>query len=582
MIRRRTLLPWIVLALSGIRAGAQGSYPLGPDSQPKPGVPQGTVTHFNFKKSKIFPGTNHDTWVYIPKQYDGSSPAAVMVFQDGGGFQGREGQFRVPVVFDNLIAAHQMPVTIAVMVNPGVIDAANGNSLPRYNRSHEYDATTDDYARFVQNELLPAVEQENHVKFTTSAAGRGLCGASSGGICSFIAAWEHPEWFSKVISFVGSFTDLQGGNTYASAIRKYEPRPIRVVLQDGSADQDIYSGVWFLGNTDVAMALAFGGYEYQFVKGTGGHNGEQGGQILPDALKFVWKDYPNDVPRPVNTKQPVMQVVQPGETWQDVTPKDAAIAGLTSDVNGSVTAVSAQGSLYTFSATGEVKTVAANMQNPGAAAAAGDGSVWVAEPGRKRIRRISAEGKTTATLSGLAASALVESADGSLYVTEAAAGRVWHIAKDGKKQPFDASVKGASGVTLTPDQTLLHVSTTSPGKYVYSYTVASAENEHNKQKYFDLRLDYATAESLAQGMATDTEGRLYVTSNTGIQLLDQAGRVIGVLENPFHHSTSAVAFGGAERDVLYTVAEGRLYKRKVRSHGVTPFTSPIKPPQPRL
>ena len=579
---KRLLLPLLLCVLSAGKATAQGSYPLGPDSQPRQGVPQGTVTHFNFKKSVIFPGTSHDTWVYIPKQYDGVSPAAVMVFQDGGGFQSREGQFRVPVVFDNLIASHQMPVTIAVMVNPGVIDAANGNSLPRYNRSHEYDATTDDYARFVQNELLPAVEQENHVKFTTSAAGRGLCGASSGGICSFIAAWEHPEWFSKVISFVGSFTDLQGGNTYASAIRKYEPRPIRVVLQDGSADQDIYSGVWFLGNTDVAMALAFGGYDYQFVKGTGGHNGEQGGQILPDALKFVWKDYPNDVPRPVNTKQPVMQVVQPGETWKDVTPKDAAIAGLTSDVNGTVTAVSAQGNLYRISASGDVKIVPANIQHPGAVAAVGDGSVLISEPAHHRVRRVAWDGKVSTAFAGVQASALVAAADGTIYATDASAGMVWKVAKNGKKQVFDQNIEGANGVTLTPDQSLLHVSTDVPGKYAYSYTLTQPEHNYNKQKYFDLRLDYASAVSLSAGMATDTEGRLYVTSNTGIQLLDQAGRVIGVLENPLHLNTTAVAFGGAERDELYTVADGKLFKRKVRSHGVTPFTSPIKPPQPRL
>ncbi len=309
----------IVLLLAGIILAQPGrcaeDYPLGPDSQPQPGVPHGDVTHFTWT-SKIFPGTVRDYWVYVPKQYDPAKPACVMIFQDGGGFQDVHGQFRVPVVFDNLIYKKEMPITIAIMINPGVVPADSPNALPRFNRSYEYDAPTDQYARFLLEEILPEVGKKYNL--TKDPAGRALCGASSGGICAFTAAWERPDQFSKVISFIGSFTNLRGGHAYPSLIRKYEPRPIRVFMQDGTADLNIYAGNWYVGNMDVASALQFAGYDIKFVVGSGGHSGQHGGAILPDALRWLWRDYPAPIRTLASTPQPVMEVILPGEDWQQV------------------------------------------------------------------------------------------------------------------------------------------------------------------------------------------------------------------------------------------------------------------------
>src|SRR5581483_3340301 len=252
----------VAIAALALPARAADDYPLGPDSQRQPGVPQGTVTRYAWT-SRIFPGTERSYWVYVPKQYDPTKPACVMVFQDGGGFQDVNGQFRVPVVFDNLIAKKEMPVTIAIMIEPGIVPAASANALPRFNRSFEYDTPDDRYARFLLEEILPEVGKRYNL--TREAGGRAICGASSGGICAFTAAWQRPDQFSRVISFIGSFTDLRGGNTYPSLIRKTEPKPIRVFMQDGVNDQDIYSGNWYIGNTDVAAALKFARYEMQFV-----------------------------------------------------------------------------------------------------------------------------------------------------------------------------------------------------------------------------------------------------------------------------------------------------------------------------
>ncbi len=578
-MRLSSLLFVILSALScGLTAHASDDYPLGPDSQIKLGVPQGDVMH-SVWKSKIYPGTERDYWVYVPKQYDASKPTCVMVFQDGGGFQSRDGQFRVPVVFDNLISAGQMPVTIAIMINPGVSPAAGPNALPRYNRSHEYDAVTDTYARFLNEEILPEVGKK--LNLTKDAAGRAVCGASSGGICSFTAAWERPDLFSKVISFVGSFTDLQGGNTFASQIRKYEPRPIRVLLQDGTADQDIYSGVWFLGNTDVAQALRFAGYDYKFVTGDGGHNGKQGGAILPDAMRWIWRDYPAPVVRPVNNRQPVMEVVQPGEGWAGIGEVGTEAAGVAASKSGDVYTSDAHSGEISRVAPGS-KEVLAIVPGAGAIAFGPDEKLYVSQMAKKRIAILNTAGKQIGGIVGIAAYGLVASNSGVLYVTDAKSGKVWAITANGKRTLVDAAIPAASGVTLTPDQTLLHVTQSAPGKYGYSYRILSGGQIVDKQDFFDLRIHYGDSESAAAGMATDHQGRLYVTSNTGIQILDQAGRIIGILENPERRPTTAITFGGADLDTLYVIAGGKVFKRKTKVKGMLPFQPAIQPPGPRL
>jgi enterochelin esterase-like enzyme len=266
---------------------AADDYKLGPDSQRQPGVPQGKVTKHHWK-SQIFPGTERDYWVYVPAQYDDKTPACVMVFQDGDAYQKADGPFRVPVVFDNLIHKKEMPVTIGIFINPGIVPAAENSQKPRQNRSFEYDTLSDQYARFLEKEILPEVGK--HYKLRQEAAGRAIGGISSGGICAFTVAWQRPDLFSKVLSHVGSFTNIRGGDVYPGLIRKTERKPIRVFLQDGSNDLDNQHGNWPLANQQMAAALKFAKYDYKFVYGDGGHNGKHGGAILPDSLRWLWRD----------------------------------------------------------------------------------------------------------------------------------------------------------------------------------------------------------------------------------------------------------------------------------------------------
>ena len=263
-----------------------GPFTLGPDSQRQPDVPRGTVTQHEWR-STIFPGTARDYWVYVPAQYTSEEPANVMVFQDGGSYVAEEGEFRVPVVFDNLIHQGKMPVTIGIFISPGHFPPVAEGEEPVRNRSFEYDTLSDQYARFLLEEIFPAVGET--YSLSSEASGRALCGISSGGICSFTVAWERPEAFSKVLSHVGSFANIRGGHVYPTLVRNTPPKPIRVFLQAGSEDLDVGWGHWPLANLEMAAALNFSGYDYRLEFGDGAHDAKHGGAILPESLTWLWR-----------------------------------------------------------------------------------------------------------------------------------------------------------------------------------------------------------------------------------------------------------------------------------------------------
>ena len=261
------------------------AYVPGPDSIVQPGVPQGELIQFDFSDSKIFPGTTRHVTVYVPKSYDPGTPACLYVDQDGVQWNG-------PVVLDNLIARKELPVIIGVFVTPGVAMASNpATELNRFNRSFEYDGLGDSYVRFLIEELLPVVETKvtsdgRPVRLSHLANDRAIAGSSSGAIAAFTAAWERPDAFSRVFSSIGTYIGLRGGDRYPTLIRKYEPKAIRVFLQDGSNDLNIYAGDWWMANQTMERALEFAGYEVNHIWGDGGHTSKQAGAVLPDALRW--------------------------------------------------------------------------------------------------------------------------------------------------------------------------------------------------------------------------------------------------------------------------------------------------------
>jgi S-formylglutathione hydrolase FrmB len=292
-----------------------GEYPLGPDSLPQPGVPQGRLEGPFLFKSAAIPNTVRKYWIYVPAQYVAGTPANVLVFQDGQRAINPAGVLRVPQALENLIAKKEIPVTVGIFITPGqrgeeypdTLGTGNPN-----NRAAEYDSLTDAYTRFIVDEMLPEVGKK--YALATDPARRAIGGASSGAIAAFTVAWHRPDQFRNVVSLIGSYTSIayrpardgqpmvSGGEIYPTLIRKNPIKPIKIFLQDGSNDLSNSHGNWFLANQQMLSAFEFANrnadaqntpgprYVVNHVWGDGAHSDAHGGAILPDILRWIWKD----------------------------------------------------------------------------------------------------------------------------------------------------------------------------------------------------------------------------------------------------------------------------------------------------
>jgi enterochelin esterase-like enzyme len=254
-------------------------YAHGPDSFRQEGVPRGSVVEFEWNESRVFPGTRRRVWVYAPALHTASEPAALMVFQDGGLNLAADGEVRAGIVFDNLIHRGELPPTIGLFVDPGQPG----------NRNLEYDAFDDRYASFLLTEIVPYVRRRYSITDDPDLWAVG--GGSSGGSCAFTVAWTRPDRFRRVLSFVGSFAQIQGGNPYPELIARTPAKPLRVFLQTATRDlnHDAPHENWLSENLRVAAALAERGYDFRLVLGDGGHDANHAGAILPDALRWLWR-----------------------------------------------------------------------------------------------------------------------------------------------------------------------------------------------------------------------------------------------------------------------------------------------------
>jgi enterochelin esterase family protein len=286
---REMRLRFLLFFAGALSASAIDDYKLTADHEERAEVPRGTLTPMPAWESKVFAGTVRDWWVYVPANFKPDGSAALMVFQDGHDYVNAKGNWRVPIVFDNLIAGGELPPIVGVFINPGH-DPGKGepkNPWKVSNRSLEYDSLGDRYATFLIQEILPEVRKR--WPFSDDPEMRAICGASSGGICSFTVAWERPDEFRKVLSTIGSFVNLRGGDAYPYLIRKTEKKPLRIFLQDGANDLDNSFGNWPLANQKMAASLRYMGYDHRFEFGDGEHNSKHGGAIFPEAVRWLWR-----------------------------------------------------------------------------------------------------------------------------------------------------------------------------------------------------------------------------------------------------------------------------------------------------
>ncbi|MFN7921065.1 MAG: SMP-30/gluconolactonase/LRE family protein [Bryobacteraceae bacterium] len=578
MIRQFALL---ALAAAAPFAAAQ-EYKPAPETTRQAGVPEGKVTKYSWT-SKIFPGTTRDYWVYVPAQYDGSKAMPVMIFQDGGGFVSDTGTWKAHVVLDNLIHTGHIPAMIGIFINPGVLQPSSAEAQGRYNRSFEYDGLGDRYARFLVDEILPEVGKQ--YKLSSDPNDRGLAGSSSGGIAAFTAAWERPDAFRRVISFVGSYTNLRGGHDYSPLVRKMEPKPLRVFLQDGSADQNIYSGNWWIANQDLASALRYANYDTTFIAGTEGHNAKHGSAILPYALRWLWRGYPEPIAKPKPGKGDrhfVQMILDPASDWELLSQGHKFTEGPAVDRDGNVYFTDIPNNrIHKIGADGKVSVFKEDSGATNGLMFGPDGRLYACENGRKRIVAYTTDGKMSVIAEDVNSNDLVVNAKGEIYFTDPPGKRVWFIdAKGNKRVVVDKGFEFPNGVVMSPDQSLVMVDD-SRSKWVWSFQVQPDGSLANGQPFYRLETLDESSSTSADGMTIDSEGYLYVTSKLGVQVCDQPGRVVAVIAKPHAGSISNVVFGGKDLDWLYVTAGDRVYRRHVMRHGVWPWQV-SKPPQPRL
>lgn len=570
----------ILLLFSAPAFSQDESYPVHPDMQKKEGVPVGDVRRGTFAESAIFPGTTRDYAVYVPRQYDGSKPAALMVFQDGISYLKT-----VPVAFDNLINSGEMPVTIGLFVNPGVVPEANENSLARYNRSFEYDAVDDRYARFLLEEMIPAALGELNI--TRDPNLRGLCGSSSGGIAAFVAAWNRPDQFRRVYTTVGTYVGLRGGNELPVLVRKTEPKPLRIFLQDGRNDLDIYCGSWWVANQDMLSSLTWAGYEVNHEWGEGGHNRKHGNAIFPDVMRWLWEDWRDDPEIRThydNSKSRAVEFLGAGSEWELVSEGHEFTEGPAINAKGEFFFTDLQGSeIWRIGQDGEETLFKENTGGTNGLAFAPDGKTLYGcqrVPGRLVSWNIDS-GEMTVHAENVRPNDVVVANDGTVYFSEPGKKAIWVMVPGEDPKIASDEFSGVNGVVLSPDQSLVYAADYG-GRFVWSGQRKADGTLASVQPYFHLHLPPGSVDvrSHADGMAVTKDGWLLVATQMGIQICDQPGRVHLIVPSPVgeRHPSNATFHGNR----LYATCGSKVFRRKIALEGAQAWAPPVKPAKPRL
>lgn len=566
------------------------TYPIDPASEEQAGVPKGEILKFTFTDSKIFPGTTREISIYIPAQYKADKPACVYVNQDGI-------QWKAPIVFDNLIAKSEMPVTIGVFISPGRVLAQANDAVDRFNRSFEYDGLGDGYGRFLLDEVFPFVESQKTtngraIRLSNSGNDRAIGGSSSGAVCAFTAAWEYPEEFPRVFSAIGTYVGLRGADRYDILVRKQEPKPIRIFMQDGSNDLNIYAGDWWKANESMERALTFAGYDVNHVWGTGGHNNLHGTAVFPEAMRWLWRDYPKPIRAGQSKNQFLSDILVEDKGWELVGENYGFTKGMAVNARGEVFFQDVPNAkTYKIGLDGKPKVYIADSKKASGTTFSTAGDMltitggWSAPP-TKQVHRYQTSGTYTVVADETPGNDITSSFKGNIYVTSPDGrerpSKLYLIKPNGERNIVDEGLKFANGLCLSADQTQLYV-TESATHWVWVYQIQPDGLLSHKQKYGWLHVRDTDENAWSDGLKCDRDGRIYVTSLSGIQVMDQLGRVNAIIPAPkTQGQVSNLCFGGPDFDMLYITCHDKVFRRKVKVKGANNFEKPIKPINPRL
>lgn len=565
----------VPVSLLSATAHAEENYPEHPDSVRHEGVPQGKVEGPFPWHSKIYPGTVRNYWVYVPAQYDGSRPVPVMIVQDG---LGRANGWALPTVLDNLIHAGAVPVQLGIFIDHGQVPGDSDQAQTRFNRSFEYDSVGDRYARFLIEEILPEVGRKYRI--SEDPNDRLLAGASSGAIAAFNAAWHRPDAFRRVFSTIGTYVGLRGANEYPVLIRKTENKPLRIFLQDGSNDLNIYAGDWWIANQDMLSAFNYSGYDVNHVWGEGGHNGRQGRAIAPDALRWLWRGYPEPI-QPGTPPNRRMTIVIPGEGWELVSEGHTASQGPAVAPDGTVYFADSQaGEIWRIAPEGQAELFV--KESPGVSGLMTDaeGNLVACQKGRRRIVRYDREGHETVVAADVDCHDLVVMRHG-IYWTAPKTHSVWYLPNGGQPRMVHEGIASPSGLIPTPDQQFLLVADAG-GRFYWSLKIEGDGSLAHGQEYGYVHWPENEGHSGAGGMAMDSEGRVFLATRLGVQVFDQLGRCNFIVAAPNANRVTDVVLAGPKHDLLYATCGDKVFRRRIQATGVQPWGTPTKPPKPGL
>ena len=499
----------ILLAALCTTAFAQNKHnastPKDPATIPLPDSLRGSILSGTITESKIYPNTRRDWQVFIPKQYDGTKPACLVVGLDGN-------LFGAITVIDNLIATGEMPVAIGIFLQPGVSYNQDG-TVARYNRSNEFDRTDNRLATFLEEEVIPMVENletphGHRILISHNPNDRAITGASSSGIAAFTVAWERPDLFARVYSSVGTFVAMRGGNEYPALVRKTEPKPLRIFLQDGVNDTwNHIFGDWWEQNQLMSSALNFAGYEFDYKWDRGTHSIYYGTRAYPDAMRWLWRGWPTPVQTGKSMNGMLQSLLIDGQQWTETAPDNQVIVQR-DDVT-----------LYKNA----YKTLTLNN---------GD----------------------------------------SYYSTQE--GEIYFV-KKGAKKGVKMNTLETSGkeIAIYPNGKLL-IAQEKNSNWLISYLIAPDGTLQAGQQFYWLHNTDNHNHTGYGNMTFDTDGNLYVATPIGIQVCDQNGRVRAILPLPGKgRQVEEIAFIGNK---IYAKCGGKWFVREVAHTGWNSWEAPIE------
>ncbi len=534
-------------AVFGISVLAQQAYnvraPFDPATVKVEEKKRGEVLKLNLNDSQIYPGTEREILVYVPQQYKSNKPACLLVCMDGI-------LYDATTVMDNLIASGEMPVTIGVFVNPGVVYDED-REVVRYNRCKEFDSTDDTFARFLEEEVLPRVEgmkTENGktIALSEDANDRAITGASSGGIAAFTAAWNRPDLFSRVYTTVGTFVAMRGGHEYPAIVRKTEPKPLRIYMQDGWYDvwNPIF-GEWFEYNILMESAFNFAGYEVFHQWNRGNHSIKYGTLAFPDAMRWLWKGYPAKVQKGWSNNGMLQEILLENEDWQEVA-LPMGIAGDLFAAQDSSAVFASLAQMYKVSSDGKVEQVGLLKA----------GERLMGEGLIAKAAALYCNGKKVAD--GLAGLQAVQALADGKYVA-LCTGKVH------SKDNMWIVNAGCRALAVAPDYRFCVTGEANTHHLISTVIDKNGKMLYSEPYYYLQDLSNGTLQS-AGNMAFDTNGNLYVATEMGVQVADHNGRVRAILSLPTGR-VDALAFSG---NYLFVRCGEKMFVRKMKAEGHNP------------